>query len=68
MVAADGVELKYAPKNLEPRVSVIQQRTIERSGPGQTGVRIIEKVWSEGGSNNTGNFFYNKLSIIFYFI
>ncbi|KAL3102983.1 hypothetical protein niasHT_026431 [Heterodera trifolii] len=48
VVAADGVELKRLPRDLTPKVEVIQQRIVEKSDRGRPGVRITEKTWSTG--------------------
>jgi hypothetical protein len=54
VVAADGIEMKRAPPDLQPRVEIIQQRHVEKGHPGQAGRRVIEKTWTSGGGPGAG--------------
>jgi hypothetical protein len=47
-VEADGIEMKYPPRDLTPRRYVYHQRYVEQD-PGQPGLKVIENVWHEGG-------------------
>lgn len=46
VVAADGVEMKHAPKDVSPRISVTHVRTYDRGEPGRDGYNIYEKITS----------------------
>ena len=48
-VEADGIEMKYPPRDLTPRRYVYHQRFTEQD-PGAPGIRVSEKTWHEGGS------------------
>lgn len=52
VVAADGIEMKRGPPDLTPKVSVIQQRYVEKGDSGQAGKRVVEKTWTTGGGGN----------------
>ncbi|TMS36583.1 hypothetical protein L596_003716 [Steinernema carpocapsae] len=54
VVAADGIEMKRIPIEQSPRISVTQQRTVERGSPGQAGHRIYEKSWTSGAEGDQG--------------
>lgn len=49
------MELKRGPVDLTPKVSIIEQRIVERGVPGQAGRTIIEKKWLSGGEGGEGN-------------
>lgn len=55
MFFLDGIELKRGPVDLTSKVSVIEQRYVERGSPGQAGRTVIEKKWVSGGEGNDGN-------------
>ncbi|KAI1724610.1 CBR-GEI-15 protein [Ditylenchus destructor] len=56
VVAADGVEMKRGPPDLTPKVSVIQQRYVEKGDRGQAGKRVVEKMWTSGGGGGSSDF------------
>ncbi|KAK0396991.1 hypothetical protein QR680_001935 [Steinernema hermaphroditum] len=54
VVAADGVEMKRVPVEQGPRISVTQQRMVERGSPGHAGHRVYEKTWTSSGDGDYG--------------
>ncbi|KAL7071478.1 hypothetical protein ACQ4LE_009082 [Meloidogyne hapla] len=50
VVEADGIEMKYPPRDLTPRRYVYHQRFTEQD-PGAPGIRVSEKTWHEGGDD-----------------
>uniref|UniRef100_A0A914NDW5 Uncharacterized protein n=1 Tax=Meloidogyne incognita TaxID=6306 RepID=A0A914NDW5_MELIC len=51
VVEADGIEMKYPPRDLTPRRYVYHQRFTEQD-PGAPGIRVSEKTWHEGGDDD----------------
>ncbi|KAF7636602.1 hypothetical protein Mgra_00003998 [Meloidogyne graminicola] len=50
VVEADGIEMKYPPRDLTPRRYVYHQRFTEHD-PGAPGLKVSEKTWHEGGDD-----------------
>uniref|UniRef100_A0A0R3S5T8 ZM domain-containing protein n=1 Tax=Elaeophora elaphi TaxID=1147741 RepID=A0A0R3S5T8_9BILA len=48
VVAADGVELKRAPKDLSPKITVTHCKTLDRGEPGHDGYNIYARTTTHG--------------------
>uniref|UniRef100_A0A915C569 Uncharacterized protein n=1 Tax=Parascaris univalens TaxID=6257 RepID=A0A915C569_PARUN len=55
VVAADGVEVKRAPKDMSPRISVTHTRTVEKGDPGRDGYNVYEKTITHSGGSEYGS-------------
>ncbi|CAG9537238.1 unnamed protein product [Cercopithifilaria johnstoni] len=55
VVAADGVELKRAPKDLSPKITVTHSRTLDRGEPGHDGYNIYTRTTTHDMRNDYGN-------------
>ncbi|EJW79145.1 hypothetical protein WUBG_09948, partial [Wuchereria bancrofti] len=55
VVAADGVELKRAPKDMSPKITVTHSRTLDRGEPGHDGYNIYNRTTAHDLGNDYGS-------------
>ncbi|KAK6109748.1 hypothetical protein QQG55_37205 [Brugia pahangi] len=55
VVAADGVELKRAPKDMSPKITVTHSRTLDRGEPGHDGYNIYARTTTHDLGNDYGS-------------
>ena len=49
VVEADGVEMKWGPKDMTPRRYVTHEKFVDPGSGGHDGVKIYETRWRDGG-------------------